>query len=499
MIKYSAILLSLSLLIFISCEQSLKTLGKESVSIEISLDKPRFPSQNALEKYQNELLINYRRQMNNHFMDTSYGAPPTRYAGNYIYLKSNAQDKKIIKINVNGGNALLLSNKNHKINILRYFEEKSIKDNKIFFRKENLKSTHKNYKFDYIQDFYPAENGDFYVMNHSFPQIPFQTEEELEKAKISEKKQKNIKKDNNNKDLTKNIKPPVIAQNPLVNPQTPHNKNNNLYNQTPPIAQNIPVNPPKPVVKNNPQNVKQEKFLLKFDKNGNFLYKIGKTGKNGLPFDLDKGLHLIYCDKNNYLYLIFKSYNDKSPSLFKESYELFRITPQGNIDIHENDILKWVPAEKGFVFNLSEIQITPASQKLLFHIKYYPTTKSNNSKERGFNPTLSKLIFIDLQNKSYKSDVIRELKNEELKYSLLGVNDQDETYLNIPLPESKNTLQHKLYNIQVLTPSGRNKEIKSLLLENNPEDTWHWFSVGLNGELVVFTKRSQKMIFNYYR
>ncbi|MDH4128088.1 MAG: hypothetical protein OEV44_05005 [Spirochaetota bacterium] len=411
--KNLAIILYLSVIFLYSCgEQTLSKLGKELITFEISVDND---SENGKTRIINKSMF--------------------RSIGEAVYLGSNGKNNKIIKINMNGKEALIISSNKISLNInkLEKLEGKINNDSNNNIINEKIQPKSKSFPFNHILDFTANWNEEIYVMNLLLPPE--------EKIKDTNGKLKDTK--------------------------------------------NTPIT--------------SAKYIYKFNKNGDYIYKLGTKGKDGEPFTDSKLLSKMYCDKNDNLYLIFKSYHQIPKDIrLDQSIDLYRYKRSGELDVQKKDINKLIPIEADYYSYTEQIEITPSSENMIFLVSYYP--KDVNKNINSIEPSYKKLFVLNLEDDEYKVKLIRTLKNKEKYYSLFGITESDEIYLTIPTSsESQVDTYFQIYNFQVLNKNGNNKEIKSLVLNKNPKVSWSWFSLGTSGKVIIYSEIGSKFIYHFYK
>ncbi|HEO65218.1 MAG TPA: hypothetical protein ENI73_05025 [Spirochaetes bacterium] len=441
----------LFLIILLSCEQKKTTLGKVEMILEIDLTDPEEPENPCNEENANKLTEKQleKERLRNLAKVNLILSPLARYFGDSIYVRSNGRIRKIIKVNISGEEALVLSSAKLEPKILRLTD--GITNNKSPNKKGDLVPIKfKQFPFDTILDMAPSKNGEIYVMNFYDPseKIVYKPDSNDNKKKKPKKKEEKKAKKTNESDLAK--------------------------------------------------------YIFKFNSHGEFLYKIGKAGKvtgstTGKSFAGNQQINKMACDQYNNLCLILQSFNQKAKTgspYSHDQYEFYRFTSTGKRDMYIGDLNKFLPIEKGYTSQIEKIEITPVSEKLLFQVAYYPKIKKKSSVSQKI--AYKKLILVSLKDPSNDSKVVKILKGPEIHYTIFEVIKNDNIYLYIPPPNRKtanNTKElKKEFTFQVINKNGSNVEEKKVTLNPRPDDELRWFTLGKNGRVIIFIKTKTKLL-----
>ncbi len=423
----------------LSCEQKKTTLGKVELILEIDLTDPDEPSngENTSKLTKKQLEKQRLRRISKVNLIIS---PLARYSGNSIYVRSNGRIKKIIKVNVSGEEALVLSTEKLEPKIIRI-------TNGVTKKKSNGKrgdlvpTKFKQFPFDNILDMAPGKNEEIYVMNFYDP-----------------------------------------SEKIVFSPDSPDDKK-------------------KKVKKARKTGISDlVKYIYKFNKQGEFLYKIGKTGiittdsTTGKSFAGNQRINKMACDQHDNLCLILQSFSLKAGSSYGyHKYEFYRFSPKGKRNMYISDLGKLLPLEKGYNSQIERIEITPVSEKLLFQVAYYPKKKS----PMGQKVAYKKLILVSLKDPS-NTKLVKKLEGPEIHYTTFEVTENDHIYLHMPstnkLTASSTKKLKSKFTFQVINKNGNNVVQKEITLNPRPDDQMHWFTLGEKGQIIIFIKTETKLI-----
>ncbi len=439
----------LFLFILVSCEQKKTTLGKVEMILEIDLTDPEEPENTNDEDNAKPTEKQLEKErLRNLTKVNLILSPLARYFGNSIYVRSNGRIKKIIKVNISGEEALVLSTEKLKPKIIRLTNR--ITNNTSPGKTGDIVPTKfKQFPFDNILDIAPGNNEEIYVMNFYDPSE--KTPDNQDSPKDDKKKRTNKKKKAKKTDIFGSVR-----------------------------------------------------YIYKFNNHGEFLYKIGKDGKvdtsstTGKPFSGNQQISKMACDQHDNLCLILQSFNPKAKSdspYGYHQYEFYRFTPTGRRDMYIRDLKKFLPIEKGYTSQIEKIEITPTTEKLLFQVAYYPKTKGKSSVSQ--NVAYKKLILVSLKDPS-RNKLVKKLEGTRVHYTTFEVTENDDIYLYIPpfngmtannMKELKNE-----FTFQVINKNGRNVEEKKVTLNPRPDDELRWFALGKKGRIIVFIKTKTKLV-----
>ena len=112
------------------------------------------------------------------------------------------------------------------------------------------------------------------------------------------------------------------------------------------------------------------RYVLQFDRNGNFTRKIGRNGTDSEPFGF---IWMMSCDENNNLIVITKN---------STGFNLHRFDEKGNLNKHfiinKNFLNKLSPGLADKVYELIDIHILNSQNNFAVTIDIYGSTQENN-------------------------------------------------------------------------------------------------------------------------
>ncbi|MDH5681974.1 MAG: hypothetical protein OEZ36_10325, partial [Spirochaetota bacterium] len=367
---------------------------------------------NVLRKQPFQFEINLKHTQNskdiNVFQDVvSLRSPPSRFLNNRLYFRSNKNKGFILRVDIQSGNALMIASKysEPEINLIEKDNNPMVKNNNPI--KEKIKVKVSKYLFHYIADFCPNGNNDMYVFNVEIP------------------------KDEKLKPTAKRYQGRALA--------------NRGQSNTPVKVSN--------------------RFILKFNEEGKFLYKLGSTGKNGRSFDPGKSIVKMVCDQDDNLFLILRSaakYDNNGKLVTKIKHEIYKFSPDGNRIYHHTNIKSYLPQDNKYIYLIDDLDISSNGEEILVLLSYYK--KDNGKKDKGLRPIMKKIYSIKKQRNQFVARLIRELNKSGKYYSFFAMNPSGNIILNIPDTDKKDNMNFMTYRFQVLDKEGNYQGIKKLYL-----------------------------------
>ncbi|MFW5799538.1 MAG: hypothetical protein ACOCV8_01885 [Spirochaetota bacterium] len=324
----------------------------------------------------------------------------------------------------------------------------------------NYNNVRLNPKSIYIDDslVYLSINKNIYALNFS------NKDEPSLKLKIS--------KDKNNEFFNSNVPHFIKADN-----------NGNIY------VENIRI--VEEEVKTEDKNKKVSKLkktehhILKYDYLGEFLYRLGPSGRNDdNDFDTNNNIEEMYVNADGNLSLIIKTYINLENVSYEEEEELDSpVFDKSNIDFSKYKFVKYNPEGK-IIYTLDISNIKELNKSSDKYIRVIENVKLNPSGDKIFISTkdyVKKQVsdsddyYINIENFSvYVYDLsINKLKEKPIKieydrYYMLGVDINNHIYL--ASPENKDELRFIVYDI-----NGNIKENKKIIINNVRQKRYEFF------------------------
>jgi hypothetical protein len=206
-----------------------------------------------------------------------------------------------------------------------------------------------------------------------------------------------------------------------------------------------------------PEGTPYRKVIKRFDRLGNYLDSIGRSGINGLPFP---AIEDFYLTNHNHLVVVCPTakgpvvywLDDRSSLLYEVQFDFSRLPGSRDSEL--------IPT-------LGKILPDYEQRKLYVMISYYANIKDESTRlVSRITHTESRLYTFDLEKEKYESDFIsipaemgqgsdalftQDKLKAPLPYSLLGVSDENLFFLL----KIKN---RTTYELLVLEPSGRTRK-----------------------------------------
>ena len=246
-----------------------------------------------------------------------------------------------------------------------------------------------------------------------------------------------------------------------------------------------------------PEN-KATRYIYKFNKDGNFAYKIGINGKNSEPFKISDNIIELYCDQNNNLYVIIKDLQRNKMSeahLGSNSFLIYRFDNTGKLvdkvstDDIKLDFSDYKIANPMLVIN--EMKISPKDEKLYIFCSFYG---------KKYEITSKRLFEYKFADKSVSttltlSENTEKDENSEINYLnsfLSGITQDNLAFILCP---EKTGLS---YVFKVYDTDGKLQDEKKITLKNKSAD-WKGFKVTDLGKIIgIFTSSNNELMFHYY-
>ncbi len=403
------------IILFLGCEYDVKVLGKASKVYEFPLKAVSLAHSKTPNPYM-------------------FYSEPIYFKNDYFYLSSNAEDKRIIKINRLGHQVLSIGSRDSLLKVNLVGKVNTVP----------IKAGFSKFNFNHILRFTVDENENIYVINLFLPK---EKKEDNKKDKI--------------KGLNKNDPKVKDTDNTRIDLYSP-------YSRT----------------------------IIKFDKNGKYLYTIGKQGIKTDPFTKNNIIKKFYSDKHNNLYLILKDDISNAPNkrFADSSYHLYRFNSSGERSLYKRNINQYIPKEKNYISIIENIEITPFSEKLLIMVRYYKKQISRLGVKYDYD--FKKLYLFNINDlKAYE---LRRLDDKEKRYLLLGVAQKDSIYLMPPFTGQKEKGNNFIYQFKVLNNSGSSIEGRSLKLKGQLINNYNWFTLTNDEKIIVFSQLDDNMQVHIY-
>ncbi len=184
-------------------------------------------------------------------------------------------------------------------------------------------------------------------------------------------------------------------------------------------------------------------YILKFDNDGKFLYKIGHDGRDGLIFPENELITSLYTDRANNLYVISK-YKPEIENKYKPYGIVIKVYNKNGkflFKIRSHMLLNNIEKEKDEVIILENLVPAPVFNSFLFSVAFY----KKNTKDTNLPPKLDRKELYKIDYVSNKIEKVMEFPEKEL--SLLAATNTGKIYLN--------TAKGKNLDIIILNSNGK--------------------------------------------
>ncbi len=188
-------------------------------------------------------------------------------------------------------------------------------------------------------------------------------------------------------------------------------------------------------------------YILKFDSDGKFLYKIGQDGKDGLNFPNNELITSLYTDSSKNLYVIsrYKSEQENEYKPYGIVIKVYNSNGKFLFKIRSHMLYPRIEKAKDEIIILENMVPAPSFNSFVFSIAFY---KKEDKTERSTPPKLIRKELYKIDYVSNKIEKIRKFPEKEL--SLLAVTNSGKIYLNTA----------KSKNLDVVIIDGNGKILK---------------------------------------
>jgi hypothetical protein len=168
-------------------------------------------------------------------------------------------------------------------------------------------------------------------------------------------------------------------------------------------------------------------YILKFDKDGKFLFKIGRDGRDGLHFGDNEIITSLFSDSSSNLYITSRYKIDPPVENKKYGIELKAFDSEGKFlyRIKSLKIMEKIETDDNLFTVMENMLPAPSSNAIIFSVSFY---KDKEKLKKGERIELERKVLYKIDLTSNKIEKIRTFPENE--HSLYALTRSGRVYLN---------------------------------------------------------------------